>query len=278
MYFHKPQEKPQRWGNFQSIQYAVMKNCEKIYDVDPDSIVLAMPLFWGLPPLDYSGKNNHGTNHGATYKDKSLSFDGTNDYIESPSLATPNFTASVWYKWNINTDNEETLISNWDGSNRITIAIIPSAADNRTYFIPSNVYYERFNGLSYQDEQFHHFLFTWDGSNLIFYFDGIDQGAPDATGDPSDNTQNAFRIGASLRSSTDRFTGGLIDKTHIFDTVLIADQIALFHDRPWALYQPVSRPVYFFQAAAGLSIPVAIQNMRGGFNPIGIRGGFINAD
>lgn len=31
-----------------------------------------------------------------------------------------------------------------------------------------------------------------------------------------------------------------------------------------------------YVAAGGLSIAVAMNNMRGGFNPIGMRGGFIN--
>ena len=68
MYFHKPQEKPRKWGSFQDVQYAIRKNAEKIYQIDPDSMVLCMPLFWGLPPLDYSKFGNHGTNYGATYQ------------------------------------------------------------------------------------------------------------------------------------------------------------------------------------------------------------------
>ena len=35
-------------------------------------------------------------------------------------------------------------------------------------------------------------------------------------------------------------------------------------------------PANDYVAAGGLSIPVALQNVRGGFNPIGTRGGFIN--
>jgi len=45
------------------------------------------------------------------------------------------------------------------------------------------------------------------------------------------------------------------------------------NDRPWALYEPVQRPTYFF-LPSGVSIPVFMQNMRG--NQIGMRGGFIN--
>ena len=30
------------------------------------------------------------------------------------------------------------------------------------------------------------------------------------------------------------------------------------------------------EVVGGLSIPVAMQNIRGGFNPIGMRGGFVN--
>ena len=143
MYFHKPQEKPRRWGSFQDVQYAIRKNAEKIYQIDPDSIVLCMPLFWGLPPLDYSGKNNHGTNYGATYKDGGLDFDGSNDYISSTGVneidGATELSLCVWVKHSSLTDDDY-ICQKGDGSDgflffRDDVGITSGRTDIYTIFV-----------------------------------------------------------------------------------------------------------------------------------------------
>jgi len=64
--------------------------------------------------------------------------------------------------------------------------------------------------------------------------------------------------------STSYFLNGAISEVRIASIVYTANQIALFHDRPWDIYRPVSRPVYFLpgEAPPSLSIPVARRRGR----------------
>ena len=279
MYFHKPQEKPRKWGSFQDVQYAIRKNAEKIYQVDSDSMVLCMPLFWGLPPLDYSRKNNLGTNYGATYKDKSLYFDGSDDYVDvdnALSLNLQTFTVSLWVNQKSNVAWARIIHKGTDTKKNYSLL---KHSDGRPYLVisSSETEYNTYDGsvTILPNDQRHHLIGTYDGATMRYYYDSVREGLePNFGGGSLDTTTTNVKIG----TGGGIYFNGTIDEVRISNVARTAEQIALFHDRPWALYQPVSRPVYFFQAAAGISIPVAMQNMRGGFNPIGIRGGFINAD
>ena len=101
-YYFPPKDKPRIWGNFADRQYAIRENLEKIYKIDPDNDVLRIPLFWGLPILDYSNYANHGTNHGATYKNGSFVFNGSDTYInvlnnDSLKIASNEIVLSACY-------------------------------------------------------------------------------------------------------------------------------------------------------------------------------------
>ena len=279
MYFHKPQEKPRKWGSFQDVQYAIRKNAEKIYQIDPDSIVLCMPLFWGLPPLDYSKFGNHGTNYGATYQDGSLDFDGVDDYVNASTtgMSTVIGTVSAWAK--------VTGIGSGPGTEFVFFHRVPAtntriflqkaAAADYSFTVGIGEVMSADTGSDFVQNEWVHIALVWDTGSYDAYFNG-DKVIDGGSYANFDNLNSEIYFGKAVASN--REIDGLIDETYISNVVCTADQIALFHDRPWGLYRPVSRPVYFFQAAAGISIPVAMQNMRGGFNPIGMRGGFINAD
>ena len=71
--------KPRLWGSFSDRQYAIKKNLEKIYKINPGNMSLCLPLFWGLPILDYSGEANRGINQGAQYKFRDFYYFITNN-------------------------------------------------------------------------------------------------------------------------------------------------------------------------------------------------------
>ena len=286
MYFHKPQEKPCKWGSFQDVQYAIRKNAEKIYQIDPDSIVLCMPLFWGLPPLDYSGFNNHGTNNGATYKNGGLGFDGNDDYVEVDKTTFSGGITGTVCAWILpGTQQRGDIYSEGTSGTTENYARL---VINDSSGIEDNIYFQiRTLGLNFlevnsgdvnvQDGNQHFICGRMNSrSSIDVFFDGVLK-ASDTSLTVNATNPDLQTIGCLRRSANAIFFKGIINEVQVSNIARTVEQIALFHDCPWALYQPVSRPIYFFQAAAGLSIPVAMQNMRGGFNPIGIRGGFINA-
>ena len=253
MYFHKPQEKPRRWGSFQDVQYAIRKNAEKIYQVDPDSMVLCMPLFWGLPPLDYSGKNNHGTNYGATYKDGGLGFDGVNDYVEvahSTSINFDGYTDSysfeVWVKSSnpAGASSARIVEKRVEGIYPVSMQV-PNTDDDVQGVVYDGLNIPIVNFGNVWDGNWHHLVFVVDnsGDKLCAYTNGslVDWTTNTVTGTTANNDD--LYIGNS--GNFNKPFNGLIGEVRISNVVRTADQIALFHDRPWDLYRPVSRPVYF---------------------------------
>lgn len=256
--------KPPRWGSPADVMYAIKVNSEKIYGIDPGSNVLNIVGFWGLPLLDFSGKNNHGTNHGATYKDGSLDFDGSNDYVhlgDTSSLSvTGSLTLSVWVFVGREPDMfGQAIIDKYSypanqRAYKLNIDSNVGTCASKPFFVVSSTANPFTGGLLCSDMQlsantWYHVVAVFDaGSSMKIYIDGSDHTGAMASGSApasiADSTAQ-FAIGADGNGAGP--FKGLIDEVRISNIAFTADQIALFYDCPWALYQPVSRPVYFFQ-------------------------------
>ena len=270
MYFHKAQQKPRLYGSFQDRQYSIWRNLEKIYGVDHKTEVLIIPGFWGLPPRDYSKYGNHGTNHGATYKDGSLDFDGSNDYVDLISTiidpSNTDFTVSAISK--IDTLNVDRNIIAYDGGSPEMYYLYYDTPDLKTYDQTSG----KITLLASPSvDTWYHIVLVSQSGDITGYVNGEKKVGPQTFAFHTPSVNLLIGAGAS------RYHDGIIDEVRISKAARTSDQIALFYDRPWDLYRPVARVIYSIPAAGGISIPVAMQNMRGGFNPIGMRGGFINA-
>ena len=239
--------KPPRWGSPLDVQYAIKVNAEKVYDVDPDSIVLAMPLFWGLPCLDYSGKRNDGVNHGAYYKDGELEFDGFGDYVNITSLSGytsgENLTIYLRFKassvdgtFNILFDREFTFRLAIDAISKIRCYFGEGTWGNTTSGISDNIVVV--------DQSFF-VVATLDVTNNVarFYVDAVENANYVETKNPI--TSDYARIGAYSEAVSHNFPG-LISEVGFAKAVRTADQIALFHALPYGLYQRVARRKYFF--------------------------------
>lgn len=243
--------KPPRWGSPADVQYAIRVNSEKIYGCNPDNDVLVMPGFWGLPPLDYSGYNNHGEdNYGATFKDGSISFDGTNRITGSGvgigTIGTGNYTISVRiYK----KDSEAAGVVAFD-------TYVPVwAIDTNEHLY---VYHSDFKTISsgtinLNSWQMITFVRSGTGAGELSYFiEGKSAGT--ATHSNSISAVTTFVIGTDrVAGSISDFTG-FIGEVRISNVARTVDQIALFHDRPWDLYRPIARVIY--------SIPIFIATLR----------------
>jgi hypothetical protein len=261
-------EKPLIYGSFQDRQYSIWRNLEDIYRVDHESEVLIMPLFWGLPPRDYSKYNNQGTNYGATRKNGSLNFDG-NDYIGHGNIldiGLSDRTVSVWVKTS-QTDLADGLVGKLKSQqiagrygifiyNNKARTIFSHAADGILIDSTSNI----------NDDVWHLIVATYDRDGLMsIYFDGDYENSISISAYSAIDMQPAlnFDLGIYRDSSNnpDYHFDGFINETRISNTIRTADQIALFHDRPWDLYRPVSRPIYSLP-----TLPAVIMNQLQGKN------------
>jgi len=274
---HSHNVKPERWGSEADIQYAIRKNSEKIYGVDPDSNVLVMPLFFGFPCLDFSGKQNHGTPvGGVAYHSGSLDFNGTTGYVDggsNPSLdnlvdsgdfsgaaqiymtahsaitGSPGWRQRIFAKRNAApTDGWVVSIGDIKSIDFVSIsagsgdAIYKSSADD----IPLNQW------------KFVAFAYTNSSQSAKLYIDGqevsytVQTAGVDAT---HIDSSASLRIGASYNLAAYQFFNGLIPEVRINNIALTAEQIALFYARPWDLYRRVGRTYYSIAAAPSIYIP-----------------------
>lgn len=249
---HSANVKPWRWGGDTDIQYAVKENAGKIYGINPDNIVLAMPMFPNAPLLDYSKSGNHGIEVGGpTWRGQSLSFDGVDDYVNVAASASMNnltdqLTISLWFKQDVVQQGKDLIYQYKQSSTYIYKFYLSSGTKRISWSTDTSVGAASVTSVTnFEANQWYHLVGIYNGSNNIIYVNGVydNQIAQSGTLDAPIGV-GYFRMAAQPYR-------GLIDNPLISNIALTADQVALMNDRPWGLYEPVSRPVYFFQSAVG---------------------------
>jgi len=261
-YYFPPQQKPQRWGNFQSVQYAIRKNSEKIYGVNPDSNVLVMPLFWGFPCLDFSGKQNHGTPYGGVaYHSGSLDFDGVDDYVGMNDVyydsgTHSQITVSLWIYADNYVANDVPISRSFYP---FAIQFTSASGGNVNYktsvrtdvtgdIQPTTTGYPLTTG------SWNLITLVYDGTQGINYLNGQNKISVQGTGNLLASPTYNIIIG-NYQSGSSYWFDGLIDEVRISNIAPTAEQIALFYARKWDLYRRVGRTYYSVAAAPSIYIP-----------------------
>jgi len=262
---HSHNVKPVRWGSEADIQYAIAKNSEKIYGVDPDSNVLVMPLFWGFPCLDYSGKQNHGTPvGGVAYDGQGLDFDRTDDKIIVPHNANLSLTTNWTFLMVLRTDitagvsSNQQLAAKTDGTDfNYSLAIGTYGAADRKIAVNYK------SGGTWQGEYNSNssiplaekcsICHVKNGSNFLFYINGSADGSANDTEVPDTNIHPLHLFGHATAAS--RGLDGGVWSCIISNSAYTAEQIALFYARKWDLYRRVGRTYYSVAAAPSVYIP-----------------------
>ena len=251
-------EKPLIYGSFQDRQYSIWRNLEDIYRVDHESETLIMPLFWGLPCWDYSKFRNYAANYGTTYKNGNLNFDGDNDNINLGSIASghslmlngSDVTISAWINQMSGGDDWQRIVDKSTagaGLNGYALYLHPV---DRTIGLScdANSYGSTYQGGSndYEFNTLIHVVGIITDSDYYIYKDSqrIVSGfySGHSAIQPPLATTN-MRIG-TWDHSTGREFNGIMPELRIENVARVAEQIALFHDRPWDLYRRVGSPIY----------------------------------
>jgi hypothetical protein len=196
----------------------------------------------GTTAYDSSGFGNNGTltnfNWTATSGwttgkiGKALSFDGVDDYVGIPhsnSLDLVNaFTVSVWVKYNTLSQAEVIL---WKGTGYDpTYGLGTIAAENgfRYWWTKSGVRYSS-NLIPIQAGIWNYIVFTYDGSIMKCYLNGVDRNVNNSVSAPLDSFAQSLLIGKRLISEYVPFNG-LIDEVRIYNRALSADEIKVLYD------------------------------------------------
>jgi len=154
------------------------------------------------------------------YSRYALSFDGTNDYIETSShpmdFTTGNFTCSAW----INVAN--------DANHQGIIAIRNSTSTELQFYVRNNNELYSWNGTSdvtststITNDVWNHVVLIQDGSNKKFYINGVLDNTV-AQGNGSSSTAT-FKIGYSGHGS--EYTNGSISNVSIWNAALTSAQV-----------------------------------------------------
>jgi hypothetical protein len=166
----------------------------------------------------------------------SLSFDGSNDYLDTGSKydfiqQTSTFSISFWLKFtnHASTAIQALLSSNYTGSLKGLFVFYDNRFGNKTLKAQNSassvVTLEVNNGIT--DNDWHHIGITsLSGGDFKLYRDSslIDSLSAPATTTTSAN--NNLRIGRSDASGGAYYFGGLIDEVSIFNTELSGTQVA----------------------------------------------------
>ena len=199
-------------------------------------LVLDMPLREvdekvGNKTADNTPNSNHGLVHGATQNTDSMSFDGTNDYVDTGE-AFENFKSfSSW----IYIDSFGTLLyvmgqrwqstevsGDWglrvdDSPDNVIELILYDPATNIVNF-EANV------------DTWYHVVGVADGTNLTLYIDGEEEDSIACTS-YFGNSDNTLTIGRNGHNKAYNYFDGLIKDARLYNRVLTSDEITKLYKK-----------------------------------------------
>ncbi|MEK7562872.1 MAG: LamG domain-containing protein, partial [Patescibacteria group bacterium] len=197
----------------------------------------------GTSAADSSGDGNSGTHTNsptistdvpttAFTNGRSLSFDGTDDYVDAGNSSTlqagtQNWTISSWVK--TSTTTRRALISSVDAAALGFYVDVLATGPVRTGFEgPDDNFVYRDSSVNVNDNVWRNVVVTWNFSTkaLSVYIDGIDRTTGGGTAGTVTNVLNgsSIKIGETLLSS-DPFSG-VLDDVRIYSRALSAGEIA----------------------------------------------------
>lgn len=247
---------PVRWGSSTDVQYAIRINSEKIYGINSEDALLIQPLFWKLPPIDYSGNNYKSTLFRIFSDFNGYCFNGTNS-----TIAFGNVLALGDVDWTLSAIVRIDSITNSMAITGKGKNVLGGAADALEYGIQfaSGVGFRSLianqTSLEYVDAlvsgvpnvgSSHRIVATHDSVNskLRIYVDGKYNNVKSLTINQSQST-GGFNIGSwPLASVHARVWDGFIKDVQLHSSVFSDEVISKFTDIPYGLYQKVSRPFY----------------------------------
>jgi len=261
-HFHRPKEKPKLWGPPDAVAYAIRDWCE--HKLGASVPTVAVPMWEGAGNIahDYSGNQAHGTFLSTVepyWTGKGLYFPiasfgyvlnfGTGNRALNPLSAMTIFSACR------PTENSKAiLLGLYDGASSVDDSYIlwPYDVNKVEFWVRNNA------GSSWITAQAASTIIlnqdcswggSYDGNNIKAFYNGI-SGTPTAhTEQMRDNVNQKVYMGGNTGSRDFEYEGDVYC-LYVWDVGLSDDQMALLHDQPYAMFEPVSRPSYFFASSA----------------------------
>lgn len=185
----------------------------------------------GTVAADSSGKGNHGTlKNGPTWTTGriggALDFDGTNDYVNIGNILSSGasqLTVAAWVKRNSSGDDRIIAKSASTSPSDPSYIFSLSASQSQIGMRLTGTRFWAEGGIS--NDVWQHLAFTYDGSMIRLYVDGVEIASTPKTGAiPASNVTAV--IGNNDPGLNDRYWDGLIDEVRIYERALNASGIA----------------------------------------------------
>lgn len=216
--------------------------------------------YWKLDGNSTDSKGGFtGTDTAVTYVDglfgKVASFNGSSSKIVVPyniALNVNNITISAWWKWDSPSVIGDNMIIDrlfsagsvnpW-ASFRIN-AYVPDV--NTRYFVcyigKSSGVYGFINSTSLQLGVWYHVTFTYDGTYLRVYINGVENAtAVNYTSGIGYGDNQGVTIGARMATSSDSYAKGLLDDISLFNRALSREEVAeLYQSQTVGEIQPLN--------------------------------------
>lgn len=173
----------------------------------------------------------------------SMSFDGTDDYLNLGTPTTLNITGPISISSWVNISDMPTTTSSPADDRFFEVVTKGYDGTNEQYtlelFNPAGTIQMRwltYNGSnhgavinkpsSWVINTWHHYAGTFDGSTWTIYLDGISQGSATDSQVPVSTNKKVYIGALDLNGTVDRFQRGLIDDLRIYNRALGADEVA----------------------------------------------------
>ena len=167
------------------------------------------------------------TTTGDVFRDeKSLAFDGSNDYVELNGAFNYNVhSISIWFKEAVSS-GQSTLFDYRDANND-GINIYLSSGQPLYQIDNTDAHYTTTLALN----QWHHIVGTNDGSTSTIYVNGVAVETADTSGETINISGSAIpRISARSHSGVDNFFNGNISEVAIYNSALTANQVKTIYN------------------------------------------------
>ncbi|KPA16998.1 conserved hypothetical protein, secreted [Candidatus Magnetomorum sp. HK-1] len=178
---------------------------------------------------DESGNDNNGTVNGATLttdrfgnEDKAYSFDGIDDNIDcgnNASTLPEKISISVWIKPSSTIQSHNTPYILGRSFKRTDGYDIFLFGNKKICRFDINDSYDTYSVNSFQFDEWHHIVMTYDGNTIIGYIDGQNEVANTVLKGPINYTSYPLSIGRVAHNEAYAFTGA-IDDIRIYNRVI----------------------------------------------------------
>lgn len=192
--------------------------------------------------VDRSPNEHDVTLNGDVITGRHLEFDGSGDYLSSPSIsfADNEITLSAWIKtsYDNTADTDNGIVGQWDYGDADRVALIYQDENNKFAILTSSDgAFESDNKVAstntINDGSWHHVVGIHDGSSNLIYVDGVLDNSKDVDNGLYQTTEE-ISIGALMNSGTPNANGyfnGSMDKIKVYSRALSSDEVKEVYEK-----------------------------------------------